>query len=31
VPLQTFNNFRAAESAGKHYNTYIKPFFRPVA
>lgn len=26
MPLQAFNNFRGAESAGKHYNTYFKPF-----
>jgi hypothetical protein len=25
------NNFRDAESAGKHYNTYFKPFFRQAA
>ena len=31
VPLQAFNNFRDAESAGKHYNTYFKPFFGQVA
>jgi hypothetical protein len=31
VPLQAFNNFRDAESAGKHDNTYFKPFFGQVA
>jgi KTSC domain len=31
VQLQAFNNFRDAESAGKHHNTYFKPLFRQVA
>jgi hypothetical protein len=31
VPLQAFNNFRDAESAGKHHNTYFKPFFKRAA
>ncbi len=31
VPLQAFNNFRDAESASKHYNTYFKPLFGQVA
>ena len=31
VPLQAFNNFRDAESAGKHYNAYFKTFFKQVA
>ena len=28
VALQAFNKFLDAESAGKHYNTYFKPFLR---
>jgi hypothetical protein len=31
VPLQAFNNFRGAESAGKHYNTYFKSFLKQAA
>jgi KTSC domain len=31
VPLQAYENFRDAESAGKHYNTYFKPFFKQPA
>jgi KTSC domain-containing protein len=28
VALQAFNKFLDAESAGKHYNSYFKPFLR---
>ena len=31
VSLQAFNNFRDAESAGKHHNTYFKPFSKQAA
>ena len=31
VALQAFNKFLGAESAGKHYNTYFKPFVGQVA
>jgi hypothetical protein len=31
VPLQAFNNCRDAESAGKHCNTYFKPFLNQAA
>ncbi len=27
VPLSAFENFRGAESAGKHYKAFFKPFF----
>jgi hypothetical protein len=31
VPLCAFENLRDAESAGKHYSIYFKPFFKQAA
>jgi len=31
VPLCAFEDFREAESAGKYYSLYFKPFFKQAA